>query len=115
MPSGVGSSNMLRTDESPVTADLISITSVALMERHELDAAVAVQLVIAGHKRLQPMANRLLSGKWAALEVWPVFFHPESNSEYGFSFTAGSVKKYLNTPSSSKRLSNVAGRVASPL
>ena len=39
-----------RVDDSPVTADLHSITVVALVGRHELDAAVAVPMVVPVRK-----------------------------------------------------------------
>ena len=40
----------LFVDDSPVTADLHSITVVALLGRHEFDSAVAVPVVVPVHK-----------------------------------------------------------------
>jgi hypothetical protein len=40
----------LFVDDSPVTADLHSITVVALLGRHEFEAAVAVPVVVPVHK-----------------------------------------------------------------
>jgi len=41
---------LLLIDDSAVTADLDGLTTVTLLGRHELDAAVAVTVVVPVHK-----------------------------------------------------------------
>ncbi len=50
MTSGVDAFGVPVLDDSPVAAYLHSITVVALMGRHELDAAVAVLMVVPVRK-----------------------------------------------------------------
>jgi hypothetical protein len=50
---------------------------VALVGLHELDAAVAVPMVVPVDKRRHPLTSGLLAGEWAAWVVWPVFRRPE--------------------------------------
>jgi hypothetical protein len=47
----------LFVDDSPVTTDLSSISVVALLGRHEFDAAVAVSVVVPVHKWRHPPAG----------------------------------------------------------
>ena len=61
----------LLVDDGPVTADLQCITVVALVGRHELDAAVAVPMVVPVDKRRHPLTSGFLAGEWAA---WVVVF-----------------------------------------
>jgi len=56
-----------------VTADLQCITVVALVGRHELDAAVAVPMVVPVDKRRHPLAGLLLAGKWPSRVVRAIF------------------------------------------
>jgi len=70
-------------DDGPVTADLHSITVVALMGRHELDAAVAVPMVVPIDKRYHPLTSGLLAGEWTAWVVRPVFRRAEQRLGIG--------------------------------
>jgi hypothetical protein len=47
----------LFVNDSAATADLHSLTFVPLVRRHELDAAVAVPVVVPVHKRRHPLAG----------------------------------------------------------
>ncbi len=60
-------------DNSSVPADFHRLAAVALMRRHELDAAVAVPVVVPVHKRRHPQAGFLSAGEWASWVVRPVF------------------------------------------
>lgn len=81
----------LFVDDSPVTADLYSITVVALMGRHALIFAVAVPVVVPVHKRGHPLTGRYFAG-------W------KSDSEYGLSLlTRGreNDRRTLSSPAGS--------------
>ena len=67
----------LFVDDSPVTADLHSITVVALMGGHNLDPAVAVPMVVPVHKRGNPLASSLRAREWPIRVVRTVFGRPE--------------------------------------
>ena len=67
----------LLVDDSTVTTDLHSLGIVALMGRHELDAAVAVLMVVPIDKRCHPLTSCLIAGEWAAWVVRPVFRRSE--------------------------------------
>ena len=60
-------------DLSTVAADLNSLTAMALLRRHKLDAAVAVLVVIPVHTGGNPEAGLLLAAEWPAGVVGPVF------------------------------------------
>jgi len=47
-----------------VTADLHGLSAVTLLRRHELDAAVAVPMVVPVDKRHHPLAGLVFAGKW---------------------------------------------------
>jgi len=98
-----------------VTADLHSITVVALMGRHELDAAVAVPVVVPVNKCRHPLAGSLHAREWPARVVRSVFGRPEQRFRVRVSFDTRSLEKDLSAPSSSRRLSSVAARMALPL
>ena len=70
----------LFVDDSPVTADLHSISVVTLMGRHEFDAAVAVPVVVPINERHHPLAGLVLVGEWPARVIRPVF----DRTEQGF-------------------------------
>ena len=63
----------LLLDDSPVTADLHGISTVALVGCHELDPAVAVPVVVPVHKRCHPLAGSLHASKWPPGVIGPVF------------------------------------------
>ena len=56
-----------------MTTGLHSITTVRLVGSHELDADVAVPMVVPVHKRSRPLAGLFHAGEWATWEVRPVF------------------------------------------
>ena len=60
-------------DLSTVAADLYSLTAMALLRRHKLDAAVAVLVVIPVHKGGNPEAGFFFAAEWPAGVVGPVF------------------------------------------
>jgi hypothetical protein len=62
----------LFVDASAVTAELYSLNVVALVRRHELDAAVAVPVVVTVHKSHHPLARSLLADEWPDWVVGPV-------------------------------------------
>ena len=55
-----------------MSTDLDSLTAMALMGRHELDAAVAVPMVVPVDKRRDPLAGLVLAGKWPSGVIRPV-------------------------------------------
>ncbi len=67
-------------DDSSATADIQSITAVAMVSRHELDAAVAVPVVVPVRRRLHPQAYFLRlwrkQGWVAPLRVTPLHETP---------------------------------------
>ena len=63
----------LFVDDSTVAADLHSLTVVALLRRYELDAAVAVPVVVPVHKRGHPLAGLFHAGEWPPWVIGPVF------------------------------------------
>ncbi len=70
----------LFVDDTLVPVDLRGLAAVALLGRDELDAAVAVPVVVPVHKRGDPQAGFLNAREWAAWVVRPVF----GCSEQGF-------------------------------
>ena len=58
-------------------ADLDGLTAVTLLGRHEVDAAVAVSVVVPVHKRGHPEAGLFLASKWPARVIRPVLCCPE--------------------------------------
>ena len=62
----------LLVDDSAVTTDLDGLTAVTLLRRHELDAAVAVPMVVPVDKRRHPLAGLVLAGKWPSRVIRPV-------------------------------------------
>jgi len=69
----------LFVDGAPVPADFHGLAAVALVGRHELDAAVAVPVVVPIHKRGHPQAGVLLARKRPAGVVGPVLCSPEQS------------------------------------
>ena len=64
-------------DDSAVAADLHGLAVVALVGRHELDAAVAVSVVVPVHKRRRSQTRFLRAGKRPSWILRPVFRCPE--------------------------------------
>jgi hypothetical protein len=56
----------LFVDDTLVPVDLRGLAAVALLGRDELDAAVAVPVVVPVHKRGDPQAGFLNAREWAA-------------------------------------------------
>ena len=79
-PSTWMSLSGLRIDLVTSCADGDSLTAVALVRRHELDAAMAVFMVIPLHKGRHPQAGLLFGSEWAVGVVRPVF----DRAEQGF-------------------------------
>ena len=73
----------LLVDDTPVPADLHGLAAVALVGRHELDAAVAVPVVVPIHKRGPPKACVLRAGKGPTRVVRSVFRCPEQGLGVG--------------------------------
>jgi hypothetical protein len=67
----------LFVDESAVTTDLDGLTAVALLGRHEFDAAVAVQALVPVHKGRHLLKGGLFAREWPTWLVRPVFGHAE--------------------------------------
>ena len=64
-------------------ADLYGLPAVALVGRHELDAAVAVPVVVPVHKRGHPLTGLVLAGEWSPWVVRPVFCRSEQRFGVG--------------------------------
>ena len=64
-------------DDSAMAADLNRITVVALVRCHELDAAVAMLVVVPGDERSHPMTGLPFGGKWLAGVIRPILHCPE--------------------------------------
>ncbi len=64
-------------DDSTVPADFQGLAAVALIWRDELDAAVAVLVVVPVDERRHPQAGLLSAAEWAAWVVGPVLRCPE--------------------------------------
>jgi hypothetical protein len=62
----------LLIDAGTVTADFESLAAVALVGRHEFDAAVAMLVVVPVHERRFPMAGHLPTGERPAGVIRPV-------------------------------------------
>jgi hypothetical protein len=60
-----------------VTANLDGLTGVTLLRRHELDAAVAVLVVLPVDERGDPLTGLLFGCKWLAGVIGPIFYCPE--------------------------------------
>jgi hypothetical protein len=54
-----------------VTANLDGLTGVTLLRRHELDAAVAVLVVLPVDERGDPLTGLLFGCKWLAGVIGP--------------------------------------------
>ena len=67
-------------DLGSLLANCLGCSAVALMWRHELDAAVAVPVVVPIHKCSYPFAGLVLAGKGPAGVVRPIL----ERSEQGF-------------------------------
>jgi hypothetical protein len=109
--------------DSAVAADLHGLTAVTLLRRYELNAAVAVPMVVPIDERGAPLTGLLFGCKWLAGVIRPILPAPRDfvytvlnrDSEYGLSFETLGLEKDLSTPNSSNRLSSVAARIALPL
>jgi hypothetical protein len=66
-----------------VSADLYSLATVPLLRRDEIDATVAVLVVVPSDERRHPMTGLLFGGKWLAGVVRPVFHIPEQRFGLG--------------------------------
>ena len=62
----------LLVDAGTVAADFKGFSAVPPRWRYELDAAVAVLIVVLAHERRHPGAGLLGAAKWPAGVVWPV-------------------------------------------
>jgi hypothetical protein len=110
-------------DDSPVLADLHCLTAVTLIGCDELDAAVPVPVVVPADKRRHPLTGLVLAGEWLTRVIRSVLTAPRDfvytvlnrDSEYGLSLLTRGLENDLSTPSSSRRLSSVAARMALPL
>jgi hypothetical protein len=78
LPPAWVSLGRLLVGDRPVTADLHSITVMALVKRHKLDPAVAVPIVVLIVKRYHPLTSGLLACEWAAWVVRPVLTVPRN-------------------------------------
>ena len=67
----------LLVDDSAVATDLNRITVVTLDGRHELDAAVAVLVVVPIDERRHPLTGLVFGGKWLAGVIRPILHRPE--------------------------------------
>ena len=67
----------LLVDDVPVAANLDGLTAVTLLSRHELDAAVAVLVVLPVDERDDPLTGLLFGCKWLAGVIRPIFHCPE--------------------------------------
>lgn len=67
----------LLVDDRSVPTDRHRLAAVALLGRHELDAALAVPVVVPVDERRHPYAGFLRTGKGPARVVRPVFRRPE--------------------------------------
>ena len=105
----------LLVDDSPVTADLHGISTEALVGWHELDSALAVPVVVPVHKRRHPLASSQRAGEGPIRVVRLLFGLPEQCFRVRVTFDTRGLEKDLSTPSSSRRLSSVAARMALPL
>ena len=113
----------LFVDDSPVTTDIHGLATVSLHRSHELDAAVAVLVVVPVDERGHPLTGLVFGVKWFAGVIRPILTAPRDfvytvlnrDSEYGLSLDTRGFEKDLSTPSSSSRLSRVAARMALPL
>ena len=63
----------LLVNKGTVVADLHGLAAMALVGRHELDAAVAVSVVVPIHKRSHPLAGLAFAGEWPVGGIGPVF------------------------------------------
>ena len=64
-------------DDSPVLADVHSLTVVTLVGCDELDAAVSVPVVVPADKRRHPLTGLFFGGKWLARVIRPILHRPE--------------------------------------
>ena len=105
-------------DHNAVPADLHGLAIVTLLGRHEFDAAVAALVVVPVDELGDPQTRLFFGGKWFAgviRSILSTYTVLNRDSEYGVSLETRGRKKDLRTPSSSKRLSSVAARMALPL
>ena len=88
-------------------------SAVALMGRHEFDAALAVLVVVPINERHHPFAGLVLAGKGPAGVVGPVFDRSEQGFRVRVVIETLGWEKDLSTPISSSRGSSVAPRNSS--
>jgi len=86
--------NSLAVD-STVAADLDGLTAVTLVLRHELDAAVAMPVVLPVDECGDPRAAHILAGKRPSRVVRPVFLCPEQG--FGVVVVAGLIQSVSQT------------------
>jgi hypothetical protein len=60
-------------DLDSLLANCLGGSTVALLGRHEFDAAMAVPVVVPVDKRRYPLACLVFAGEWPAWVVGPVF------------------------------------------
>jgi hypothetical protein len=63
--------------DSTVTADLHGLAIVTLLGRHELDAAVAVLVVVPIDELNDPLTRLFFGGKWLAGVIRSILHRPE--------------------------------------
>ena len=105
----------LFVDDSAVEADLHGLAIVTLLRRHELDPAVAVLVVVPVDELGDPLTGLVLAGKWLAWVIGQIIHCPEQRFRVRVVVADARSGERPSTPSSSKRLSNVAARMALPL
>ena len=66
-----------------MAANLAGLTAVTLLRRDELDAAVAVLVVVPGDERGHPLTGLIFGGEGFAGVVRPVFHCPEQRFGVG--------------------------------
>ncbi len=64
-------------DIGALPADFDGLAAVALLGRHELDAAVTVLVVVPIHEQRHPLAGLAFAGEWPVLVVGPVLDRAE--------------------------------------
>ncbi len=67
----------LFVDDSAVPANPHGLANVALLGRHEFDAAVAVLVVVPVDKRCNPLTGLVLPGEWLTRVIRPILHRPE--------------------------------------
>lgn len=108
----------LLADHGAVRPNFQGLTTVTLLGRHELDAAVAVLLVVPVEGRCHPLTCLVFRGKCFAGLIRPILSAPQDflhivlqrDSKYGLSLDTPGLEKDLSRLSSSSHLSRVAVR-----